>query len=45
MTILTKYWENHPNFTVDKAPLQIDNSIKQGCNASLQGRFGIKQRH
>ncbi len=34
-----------PNFTVDKAPLQVDNSIKQGCNASLQGRFEIKPRH
>ncbi len=32
------------NFTVDKAPLQVDNSIKQGCNASLQGCFGKKPR-
>jgi hypothetical protein len=24
--------------------MQVDNSIKQGCNASLQGRFEIKQR-
>ncbi len=33
------------NFTVDKTPLSVDNSIKQGCNASLQRRFEIKQRH
>ena len=33
------------NFTVDKAPLQVDNSIKQVDNASLQRRFELKQRH
>jgi hypothetical protein len=32
------------NFTVDKAPLQVDNSIKQVDNASLQRRFIKKQR-
>jgi hypothetical protein len=44
-TITSKYMENHQKYTVDKAPMQVDNSIKQGCNASLQGRFGKKQRH
>ncbi len=33
-----------PTFTVGKAPLQVDNSIKQGCNASLQGRFENKTK-
>jgi len=42
--IASRNRENHPNFTLDKAPLQVDNSIKQGCNASLQGRFIKKQR-
>ncbi len=32
------------NFTVDKAPLSVDNLIKQGDNASLQRRFIKKQR-
>jgi len=41
---ISKNRENHPDFTVDKAPLQVDNSIKQGCNASLQGCFEIKPR-
>jgi hypothetical protein len=31
--------ENHPKSTVDKAPMSVDNSIKQVDNASLQGRF------
>ncbi len=31
-------------FTVGKAPLQVDNSIKRPRNASLQGCFGKKQR-
>jgi hypothetical protein len=31
-------------FTVDKAPLPVDNSIKQVDNASLQRRFIKKQR-
>ncbi len=33
------------DYTVDKTPLSVDNSIKQGCNASLQRRFEIKRRH
>ena len=45
MTILIKYRENHPKFTLDKAPLQVDNLIKRLCNASLQRRFETKQRH
>ncbi len=32
-------------YTVDKAPLSVDNLIKQGCNASLQRRFETKRRH
>ncbi len=36
--------ENLPKFTVDKDPLQVDNSIKQVDNASLQGCFGKKPR-
>ncbi len=44
MIATSKYRGNHPDFTVDKASLQVDNSIKQGCNASLQGCFGIKPR-
>jgi len=34
----------HPKYTVDKAPMQVDNSIKQVDNASLQRRFIKKQR-
>ncbi len=32
------------NFTVDKAPLSVDNLIKQGDFASLHGCFQIKPR-
>ncbi len=30
------------NFTVDKTPMLVDNSIKQGDFAPLQRRFEIK---
>ena len=45
MIILINYRGSQPKFTVDKAPLSVDNSIKQVDNASLQGCFEIKQRH
>ena len=37
--------EIRPKFTVDKAPLSVDNLIKRLCNEALQRRFEIKQRH
>jgi len=36
---------DQPNFTVDKDPLQVDNSIKHPCNEALQGCFEIKPRY
>ncbi len=44
MIILINYRGSQPKFTVDKAPLSVDNSIKQVDNASLQGCFEIKPR-
>ena len=43
--ILINYKGNHPKYTLNKAPLQVDNLIKRLCNASLQRRFEIKQRY